>query len=408
MVRAYASLAFLLLIAWSTTAVYAEAPGVIQVPIATIPITRDGHVTSEEYADARNYSLSCTTLFQSCTSNARFYVKYDANWTYFALDDPDGHQDDFDLDLGSKVARDSIYRLYLDFSGYLGARELPDPYCCTPFSEAFVKGRDYSWQFSHKQLSVGLKDHMQFEVQIRTALVFKQSGASQFGISTCCQPGIVSIPKWGSTFADLEFITPPKNYYLTLRTPSEVAVDVDGVKYPSGVIELNSTKTSHEISAPRFVDIDQNTRLAFEGWNDGVKKPDRTIAVDANITLEVEYYRLYRLTLASEIGNVTGAGWYSSNSTTSFSVSPTGRPLTGIMGLLGGQLKLAGWYENGKLVTTSPNGTIIMNKPHSLETHWYPDYSVPLFTLGAVASVAVLILAVTIFGLRKRRQPHIS
>jgi len=59
-----------------------------------------------------------------------------------------------------------------------------------------------------------------------------------------------------------------------------------------------------------------------------------------------------------------------------------------------------GWYdENGKLITTSGTGTMIMDSSHVVEARWHQDYTVP---------VALIILLSLIVALKYRRGKSIS
>jgi hypothetical protein len=192
--------------------------------------------------------------------------------------------------------------------------------------------------------------------------------------------------------SDYEFaIVMTSSLALSIRVPSMVSVQVDGALQPEGNVHLNLIPGPHTISLPATAQLNDTTRLKFEGWSDGVSEPNRTISISHGITLTAIYATQYLLAATSSQGNTTGSGWYNEGFDAMFSVPSTAIPMNGIMGLLGGKWKFQGWYENGKLVTASTGASINMSSSHSLTARWQPDYSLPtlFFTILALAVVLV-------------------
>jgi len=145
--------------------------------------------------------------------------------------------------------------------------------------------------------------------------------------------------------------------------------------------------------------VNGTSRLRFDHWSDGSLSSNRSVYAQSDVGLEAFYVIQHPLMLNSSIGVTSGSGWYDSNSTATFSVSPNSVPLTGIMGMLGATLTVQGWYENGSLITSSSTGTISMNQAHTLTVSWQPDYTVP----EAIALlVIVLIVAAGYLTVKKR------
>jgi hypothetical protein len=184
---------------------------------------------------------------------------------------------------------------------------------------------------------------------------------------------------------------------LTVTVPGEVEVTVDGENQSLGSAYLVLMPGSHEVSVPQLVQVNNSTRLKFQGWSDGNGQTDRTLSLSDDVTLEADYLTQYRLTLESGQSNPTGEGWYDSKAIASFSVATTQR-MGGILGLLGGFWKFSGWYENGNFVTDSGNGTMAMTSSHHLIANWIGDYTMPLFFSGVVAMIA----AVAVFMIQRK------
>jgi hypothetical protein len=106
------------------------------------------------------------------------------------------------------------------------------------------------------------------------------------------------------------------------------------------------------------------------------------------VEVSAVFHRQYELNVSTPYSTAEGSGWYDEGSPANFNISNVLLPIPGVLGRLGGKLHFKGWYEGGALITDSNNGTITMDKPHSLTALWLPDYSTPI----AVVSGAVLVL----------------
>jgi hypothetical protein len=193
--------------------------------------------------------------------------------------------------------------------------------------------------------------------------------------------------------SDYEFaITMTSSLALDVKVPSIVSVSVDGVSQPNGSVLLNLIPGAHKISVPDEAVFGNSTRLKFEHWSDGINETDRTIQLGHGTTLAAIYVTQYFLNATSSPENVTGSGWYTEGSNTTFSIPSSTLPMKGVMGWLGGKWSFQGWYENGRLLTTLPKDSIVADKPHSLVAQFQPDYSLPalFFTLAALATIIAL------------------
>ena len=184
---------------------------------------------------------------------------------------------------------------------------------------------------------------------------------------------------------------------LTVNVPGPVSVTVDGVKEPPGPGATGVTVGQHNIAVPALVQVNSTTRLLFDHWNDGSTESNRTIMVAGDTNFEAIYLTQNLLTILGPQMTSTGAGWYDSTSTATFSVTPT-EPMVGLFGALGGELRFQGWYENGTLLTTSPTGLIPMSQSHMVTAVWQADYTIP----GLIALAIIVIVVLAFLVIRKR------
>ncbi|MGA2971086.1 MAG: zinc ribbon domain-containing protein [Candidatus Bathyarchaeia archaeon] len=180
-------------------------------------------------------------------------------------------------------------------------------------------------------------------------------------------------------YSDNEFsISIVDKFTLTVSTPSQVSVTVDGVQEGTGFTSLKLLPGSHAISVPAMVQVDNSTRLRFDHWEDGSTDMTRTLDLQDDTTLTANYITQYRLNLVSQ-GNATGSGWYDSGTIASFSVPSRSQVIW----------VFQGWYEVGSLVTSSNNGSITMDAPHTLVARWGLDYILLVGVIGVLVGIAV-------------------
>jgi hypothetical protein len=181
---------------------------------------------------------------------------------------------------------------------------------------------------------------------------------------------------------------------LSVIVPESVAVSVNGVQQSPGPVEVGVALGENNITVPTLAQVNSFTRLRFDHWSDGSVETIHTVVVTGNESVEAVYVSQNLLTIAGPDENATGAGWYDANSIATFSANQY-QPQTGLLGALGARLTFQGWYENGQLITNSPNGTISMDKPHTLTAVWQTDFTVPGgILLGIVAAIVIAYLVV--------------
>jgi hypothetical protein len=190
---------------------------------------------------------------------------------------------------------------------------------------------------------------------------------------------------------------------LNVNVPSNVIVSVDGLSQPAGPVSMGVALGQHNITVPQLVNVTQYTRLRFDHWSDGYPSTLRTIVVTNSTTLQADYVTQNLLTLIGVQGNAAVSNWYDADNNATFSTNQY-QSIPGLLGAFSARFSLQGWYENGQLLTSSPTGTISMDKPHTLTAVWQVDYSIPAaITLGIVAAVIIGFLLLR----RKSRTPSI-
>lgn len=185
---------------------------------------------------------------------------------------------------------------------------------------------------------------------------------------------------------------------LNVVVPGSVAVSVDGVEQAPGPAAVDVALGQHNITVPALVQVDPRTRLRFDHWSDGSVETIHTVIVTGNVSVEAVYVTQNLLTIVGAGENATGAGWYDADTVATFSVNQY-EPVTGLLGAMGARLTFQGWYENGQLITNSPNGTISMDKPHTLTGVWQADYTVP----GGIMFGTVVAIVIAYLVVRRRK-----
>jgi hypothetical protein len=179
----------------------------------------------------------------------------------------------------------------------------------------------------------------------------------------------------------------PQVFRLTLAIPSGVPIIIDGSSYFGGVADLPLSEGSHSLSVPEIFQIDGMNRLRFTSWSDGTTELDRIIHLRSDISLQARYIEQHKLTIVSPLPS-SGDGWYDQGATANF-YSNTMPRVTDTLGVM----IFVGWQdENRNLVTISGSGSIVMDRPHTLNARWLTlNYLIPI-------AAAVLLGLIIVFG----------
>jgi hypothetical protein len=177
---------------------------------------------------------------------------------------------------------------------------------------------------------------------------------------------------------------------LDVSVPDHVPVSVDGTN-GSGSFRFVLAAGNHSLSVPKFVQIDNVTRLRFSNWSDGSTDTNRSVELNHDINLNADYVTQYRLQVVTPVA-VEGAGWYDEGTNVTLSVQSTSPPFDGFLGMLGGNWLFQSWIEDQQTITNSTTLLVTMNSPRVVRVAWRPDYRSPLIMLALITTLAAFVL----------------
>jgi hypothetical protein len=139
-----------------------------------------------------------------------------------------------------------------------------------------------------------------------------------------------------------------------------------------------------------------DTKHIFTSWSGDFTgtSPTGSFTMDAPKTVTANWRSEYLLTLNSEYGTPTGAGWYNEGETVNISVTPE-------QGFLVRQI-FDGW--TGDIATTASSTDFAMDSPKVITARWHTDY-MQLFILIVVILVVAGIVITIIIIRRKSTGP---
>ncbi len=167
-------------------------------------------------------------------------------------------------------------------------------------------------------------------------------------------------------------VTSSGSFTFSYQTQYQFTVDTD----PSGVTQVTGggwfpAGTSVQTSqASQVVAGSTGTQYAFKGWQiNGTPQSGNPISItlDKPYTAIAKYTTQYQLAVVSAYGNPQGSGFYDAGSTAQFSVTtPSGFPIQQIF---------VSWQ--GDFTGTSAQGSITMDKPHTVQAVWSTELLTP-------------------------------
>jgi len=191
----------------------------------------------------------------------------------------------------------------------------------------------------------------------------------------------------------------PSMVPITIMTPfAGVTITVDGTSMQTGPdgdakFTVYAAQQTHSIQVPNDIEQGPGKRAIFQSWNDGNTQNARVIVVaNSPVTLMATYKTQYYLELRSQLGTTSGNGWYDEGSSASYSLFATSFPPDGLLGVMGGKTVFEGWYESGRLVSSSKTDSIVMAGTHVLTASWRTDNTAP--TIASFLAVGLVILGI--------------
>lgn len=128
-----------------------------------------------------------------------------------------------------------------------------------------------------------------------------------------------------------------------------------GTAHGSGWYPINST--AYYSVNQNIVYPNSTSRYAFSGWKNGSASMNGSVYVSGPLRITASWTKQYLVKASSQYGNITGTGWYPSNSTAYLSVSPEYINETSTE-----RLAFYSWSDGN----TMPSHPIVVNKPYNL------------------------------------------
>jgi ribosomal protein L40E len=194
-------------------------------------------------------------------------------------------------------------------------------------------------------------------------------------------------------------VSSPGSYSFSYQTQFQLSVSTN----PQGIVQVgnggwfNAGASAQTGQAPQLVPGSPGVRYVFVNWVlDGIARNSTQISVSMtgphNATAVYKTQYLLTVNSPNGLGGPQGGGYYNAGSAAQFSVtSPEGYLI---------QQVFVQWQ--GDYVGTSPQGSITMNGPKTVNAVWKTSYT--NVYLAAAAVVVLLVIAV-VFSIRRRRRP---
>jgi hypothetical protein len=128
--------------------------------------------------------------------------------------------------------------------------------------------------------------------------------------------------------------------------------------------------TRADFTVPDYIEL-SDTRHYFTGWTGDYEgdAPSGSVLMDGPQTVTANWRNEYLLTLNSEYGTLTGAGWYRQGDTASFSV-------TDYVETADTRHYFTGW--SGDYTGDSPSASLEMSEPQVVNASWRHEYLLTL------------------------------
>ncbi len=169
--------------------------------------------------------------------------------------------------------------------------------------------------------------------------------------------------------------------------------DVELKTDPAGITTISGSGWYKEgqplaVTADDIVTQDSNSQYQFAYWlapgGDKIKSETLNIGISQAGQYIATYDLYYKITIASQFGNVQGGGWQKAGSVMQWNVNPLEVAMPGVLGFFGGKYK-----------TLLSTGTETVEGPKTVTVQWDADYTTPIITIP----LTILIIAGLIYGI---------
>ncbi len=218
-----------------------------------------------------------------------------------------------------------------------------------------------------------------------TRLVFAGWGGDASGTGTASNPIVMDGPKTAQAVYTTQ-------YYLSVTSAY-------GTSSGAGWYDAGSTAT-FAVNAS-VLSVSPGVRVSFAGWSGNATGTSLsgTFTMDGPRTASAEWEREYLVTVTSDVGTVTGGGWYAAGATVTL-----GAPAQATAN--GQTYTFAGW--TGDVSGTLANLTFTASRPVSAHATWTPVSTGlganDVVTWSAIGVVVIIVVAVLIVFLMRRRK----
>jgi len=213
---------------------------------------------------------------------------------------------------------------------------------------------------------------------------------------------------------------PAGNFSLSLKILVSEAVDliikttipriqvrVNGALHVAdymGIVRTTVIGGHSVVEVPSVVYLTNHERAIFEGWKDGQHPAKRAIKIAESCQIEAFFRLQYYVSASSEVGYITGEGWYDQNATAMIAIFP---PM--VQNLMNGTL-VTHRFDGWSLDTKERNVilTLVVRRPTEVQARWSkvaaeekPDFT--MYILEVLVSLTILIISLVLA--RDRHDP---
>jgi uncharacterized repeat protein (TIGR02543 family) len=195
----------------------------------------------------------------------------------------------------------------------------------------------------------------------------------------------------GDNAAASVVMTEPKTVTANWRSEFLLTVNSD-FGSPTGAGWYRDGNTA-DFSVTDYIEL-SDTKHYFIGWSDDTTSSSAasSLVMSEPKVVTADWRHEYLLTVNSEYGQPTGAGWYQEGETASVFVAP-------VQGAIIRQI-FDGW--SGDLSDTQAASSLAINTPKVITATWHTDYMQLYLLIGGIVVLAGIIVTVVVLVRRRR------
>jgi M6 family metalloprotease-like protein len=178
-----------------------------------------------------------------------------------------------------------------------------------------------------------------------------------------------------------------KDLELTLEYKLQYYLRVDangGIVLGEGWYDFGSIAN---VSANSPIILEENkTRKVFSYWSGDIESNSTkiSIVINGNKSIKANWETQHYLRIESEAGKPLGEGWYKEGSIANFSISPEVK--------LNEDIKMVFIRWIGDYNSTKPNGSILIDKPKTIQAVWKKQYRVIFSPEGIPSNSSISLI----------------